>query len=229
MRKHNKPNTLDAKTALDVKRAKEEPLKDLTGTEVKDQDFESAPRSKVPAFVKTKQFKALQSQWYKKLKKSGFEDIEARAIETDSTSAVMLNGITAPLAHKLIQAGNAEYYRMFDAFLWHSSPKSTSPKDKRIHRIVLIIVQGHTSGDSLDVIAKTLNKSRLKNPWKVQTVTKKPEWSKAYVYRIYDRVVKPWVKQFNIEHPMGTQYQGPVQDAHVDDVMLKEPKGSKAD
>jgi DNA-binding transcriptional regulator YhcF (GntR family) len=232
MRKLNKTNTLDSKTVSksvsNMKRAKDEKLTDLTGTVVKPEKDESGLKPAIPAFAKSKSFKSLQAKWYSKLKRDGFNDIEAKAMETDRQSAVMLNGINGAIAQKLQQAGNAEYYRMFDAFVHHSTPDSDSEADKIVHNIVKHIAEGHTNGLTLTDIALHLNSLKIKNPWK-QHYNKKPYWHRSFVYNVFTKVVKPWVIQFNRIHPMGTQYQGPNQDAYVDDVMLKEPKGWNID
>jgi len=219
-------NIKQPKTVSNMQRAKAEALKDLTGVAVKEERDENGLAPAIPQFAKTEKFKKLKAKWYAKLKHSGFEDIEAKSIETDRQSSVMLNGINSTIAKRLAESGNAEYYRMFDAFVHHSKPDSDSEGDIFVHKIAVNIAEGHTNGLTMTQIAQSLNKQNVRNPWK-RNYSQKPYWHRSYVFKVFVKVVKPWVKQFNRQHPMGTQYQGLQQDAFVDDIMLKEPTGYK--
>jgi hypothetical protein len=94
----------------------------------------------------------LKKIWYKKLKKSGFEDIERDEYSlkyTTSNALFSKHGRIRTGTHVMIQ----EYYYMAEHFL--NSYTFASERDR-------VIWNYHTNGLSNDNIAKTLKKARIK-------------------------------------------------------------------
>lgn len=91
---------------------------------------------------KTKEFKKLQSEWTKKLKKSGFEDIEDSKGKLLQYSASHVNHRIAPVKWET----KSEYYRLAEHFFHEHKFKSLEQS----------IWELHYAGDSIRTIVKKL-------------------------------------------------------------------------
>ena len=96
--------------------------------------------------LNSKKFKALQSQWYKKLKKSGFEDIENSKGDLKKYESATWNRNTKHTTEERVESrkAKADYYRIAGQFL-HDYLFETA-LDKKIWTL-------HSIGKSYRVIA----------------------------------------------------------------------------
>lgn len=111
---------------------------------------------------KTKQFKALQNKWYRKLKKEGFEDVE----DTNSPNEFLKKWHTYDFKTKY-QKGNAEsitdYYRLASQFL-HDYSFETGTEKK--------VWELHAGGHSIRKIEKLLRIDRNRVHKIIRTIKK---------------------------------------------------------
>lgn len=102
--------------------------------------------SRVMIKFKTKQFKTLQREWYRKLKDSGFDDIE----DVDSPEEYLKAWHSQYFQKRHTPdkfIANQEYYRRTQAFLMHYT--FANQLDKQIWKM-------HSEGRPLRAIAKKL-------------------------------------------------------------------------
>jgi hypothetical protein len=98
-------------------------------------------------------FKALQDEWYAKLKKKGFEDIE----DTDSPQQYLKSWHSQYFQVKYTATtfeAKQEYYQMALSFL--NDHRFANRKEKEIWKL-------HTDGLSLRKIASTLNAKKIQS------------------------------------------------------------------
>lgn len=107
--------------------------------------------------LKSKEFKSLQNTWYKKLKESGFNEIEQDEDRLKNwTSSRILKGKNIGNAWADIQVSREareEYYRLAGQFLYEYKFKSAL--EKKIWTL-------HSTGMSFREIAKELRSTKFK-------------------------------------------------------------------
>lgn len=98
----------------------------------------------------TKEFKTLQSKWYKILKESGFSDIENSKHQLKSES--WGNKETYAPARQEWHASKAEYFQLATTFLNNYKFESILEQ---------VIWEYHTNGINIRKIAETLQKAKV--------------------------------------------------------------------
>lgn len=164
------------------------------------------PKSKTPTAFNTKEFKDLQAEWALKLKESGFDDIEVRAVETSKTSYVMLPGFNKASMQRGNANKKAQYIDLWAAWFWHGEGTETEK----------LVADYMRQGLSFRELVLKLNDQGVKAPGNQK------KWILSLTHPFVTELYNTKVLPFNYKHPMGAAFDNT--DIMIEEVMIKEPK-----
>jgi hypothetical protein len=112
----------------------------------------------IPKVFKTKEFESLKSKWYKKLEKSGFEDLE----HSDENSPYLKHG-SFQASMQFYTQEKETYYRLWTNYLSHNKIED--------HKLNLVFSM-HSEGETLTQITNLLKSRNFKKPKSIFWVQK---------------------------------------------------------